>query len=209
MSHLHQSGLPTLLLQGPKRWEEHCFPSQGEQKPAQSKVLWGDKLGTVSQMGTLEWVKPALKRAAPFSSHCVTLHTSIQAELRALLAEIQKGQNHSFILPHTCLCIPCLCIRVHTVQHGLTNSTHTHSQAQDCSLLVTSSGYITQKAEEVSGFCPDVVIISLMLTQMSMGSGDKGFLIPHMNLAPKGRVCGKYGGSCMRGHTLHTACPWP
>lgn len=33
---------------------------------------------------------------------------------------------------------------------------------------------------------------------MSMGSSDKGFLIPHMNIAPKGReeacvcVCGKY-----------------
>ena len=39
----------------------------------------------------------------------------------------------------------------------------------------------------MDGYCPDAVIISLMLTQMSMGSGDKGFLIPHMNLAPKGR----------------------
>lgn len=36
---------------------------------------------------------------------------------------------------------------------------------------------------------------------MSMGSSDKGFLIPHMNIAPKGReeacvcVCGKYEGA--------------
>lgn len=39
----------------------------------------------------------------------------------------------------------------------------------------------------MAGYCPDAVLISLMLTQMSMGSSDKGFLIPHMNIAPKGR----------------------
>jgi len=39
----------------------------------------------------------------------------------------------------------------------------------------------------VAGFGPDAVTISLMLTQMSMGSSDEGFLIPHMNFAPKGR----------------------
>lgn len=51
------------------------------------------------------------------------------------------------------------------------------------------SGHIVglHPAHQVAGFCPDVVIISLMLAQMSMGSGDKGFLIPHMNLAPRGR----------------------
>lgn len=39
----------------------------------------------------------------------------------------------------------------------------------------------------MAGYCPDAVIISLMLIQMSMGSSDKRFLISHMNLVPKGR----------------------
>lgn len=156
----------------------------------------GDKPGTVSQMGTLEWVKPALKRAAP-SSPTVTLHTSIQAELRAPLAEIQKGQNHSFTLPHSHLCIP----RVYILYSTDTRQNNTHSQAQDCSLLVAPWGYIASpspsahREQNVDGYCPDAVVISLMLTQMSMGSSDRGLLIPHMNLAPKGGR--RRGGVCV------------
>ena len=167
------------------------------------RCFGGDKLGTVFQMGTLEWVKPALKRTAPFPP-TVTLHTSIQAELRAPLAETQKGQNHSFTLVHSPSlhtrrvhgCMYCTA-QTHTRKHTPKNRhthTHTHSQAQDCTLLVAPRGYTallqpistSGAGENVAGYCPDAVIISLMLTQMSMGSSDGGLLIPHMNLVPEG-----------------------
>ncbi len=131
MSHLCRSGCPHSLCKGQQGGVGIFFFYGGAEWgwPSQ-RCFWGDKLGTVSQMGTLEWVKPALKRAAPFSP-TVTLHSSIQAELRAPLAEIQKGQNHSFTLPHSHLCIPCVCMSVRTVQHRqrLTNThqKHTHT----------------------------------------------------------------------------------
>lgn len=159
-------------------------------------------------MGTLEWVKPALKRAVPFSP-TVTLHTSIHAELRAPLAEIQKGQNHSFTLPHSHLCIPS----VHECMYcTATLKTHTHTHTNRHKTAPFWSRRVAtppppanrhNRDQSVAGYCPDAVLISLMLTQMSMGSSDKGFLIPHMNIAPKGRgeacVCGKYEGAAWGG----------
>lgn len=128
MSHLCRSGCPHSSSKGQQGgvgtfffffWggAEWGWPSQ--------RCFGGDKLGTVSQMGTLEWVKPALKSAAPFSP-TVTLHTSIQAELRAPLAEIQKGQNHSFTLPHSHLCIPRVCVHECTYCTAQTE-THKHT----------------------------------------------------------------------------------
>lgn len=144
----------------------------------------------------------------------MTLHTSIQAELRAPLADIQKGQNHSFTLPHSRLCIPP---RVHECTYCTAQAwgTHKHTPGNTHTLPGTRllppgravwlhrlppSPSSHKGSKNVDGYCPDAVIISLMLTQMSMGSSDKGFLIPHMNLAPKGRrrrggVCGKYEGA--------------
>lgn len=131
----------------------------------------------------------------------MTLHTSIQAELRAPLAEIQKGQNHSFTLPHSHLCIPRVYVLYSTAGDSQTHtqSTHTHTLPGTRLLPPGRTVWLHRLPRPVEhgedGYCPDAVIISLMLAQMSMGSGDKGFLIPHMNLAPKGRrrrdgVCG-------------------
>lgn len=122
--------LPTLLMQGLTGWGEHFFLRGGRNRiwPSQ-RCFGGYKLGTVSQMGTLEWVKPALKRAVPFSP-TVTLHTSIHAELRAPLAEIQKGQNHSFTLPHSHLCIPSVHECMYCTATLKTHTrTHIHTQA--------------------------------------------------------------------------------
>lgn len=62
------------------------------------KGALGDKLGALSQMGTLHWVKPALQRTL-FPT--VNLHTSIQAELRVLLTKLQRDKlthMHSHII---------------------------------------------------------------------------------------------------------------
>lgn len=89
---------------------------------------------------------------------------------------------------------------VRTVQHrqGLTNTHQKTTHTLPGTRLLPSgrtvwlhrlppTAYRHIVEQNVAGYCPDAVIISLMLTQMSMGSGDKGFLIPHMNVAPKGR----------------------
>lgn len=115
---------------GADRVRRALFSKGGRNRiwPSQ-RCFGGDKLGTVSQMGTLEWVKPALKRAVPFSP-TVTVHTSIHAELRAPLAEIQKGQNHSFTLPHSHLCIPSVHECMYCTATLKTHTrTHIHTQA--------------------------------------------------------------------------------
>lgn len=152
--------------------------------------------------------KACLKESCAFSPHCDSsyLHPSRTKGAARRDTKGTKSLFHTSTLPslHTLCVHECTYCTAQTETHKHTPKTHT--QAQDCSLLVAPRGYIvspspsSHREQNVDGYCPDAVIISLMLTQMSMGSSDKGFLIPHMNLAPKGRrrrggVCGKYEGA--------------
>lgn len=147
--------------------------------------------------------KACLKESCAFSPHCDSsyLHPCRTKGAARRDTKGTKSLFHTSTLPSLHSPRVYVLYSTHTLTHSFTHS-HMHTlpgtrllpSGQSVRLhhitsplLPSPSAHHHIGSKIVAGYCPDAVIISLMLTQMSMGSSDKGFLIPHMNLAPKGR----------------------